>query len=279
MELLSSPEVWVAFLTLSLLEIVLGIDNVIFISILTSRLPEHQQARGRHIGLALAMFMRIALLLSLTWVMGLTADLFEVLDVGFSGRDLILIIGGVFLIFKATLEVHNSLEGQESGHVAVGRASLASVLLQIGLIDIVFSLDSVITAVGLVDHVEVMVAAIVVSVGVMMLSAERIARFVQEHPTVKMLALSFLMLIGVTLVVEGFDVHVPKGYVYFAMAFSFGVEMLNIRVRKRAAPLRLRKAQFADVVHDAPDADAGQPPHSPQRATPQQEPSRPDRRV
>jgi predicted tellurium resistance membrane protein TerC len=257
MELLTSPEIWMAFLTLTVLEIVLGIDNVIFISVLTDRLPVEQRARARYVGLALAMAMRILLLLSLTWVMGLTSDLFRVSDTGISGRDLILILGGAFLMFKSTVEVHNSLEGGGEHHTGAAAATMAGVLVQIAIIDIVFSLDSVITAVGLVKHVEVMIAAIVVSVLVMMASAGAIARFVEDHPTIKMLALSFLLLIGVTLVVEGFDVHVPKGYIYFAMAFSFGVEMLNIRARKRraaaapVAPVRLRPAQLADLISDS----------------------------
>jgi predicted tellurium resistance membrane protein TerC len=259
MEFLSNPEVWLAFLTLTVLEIVLGIDNIIFISVLTGRLPEAQRARGRLVGLALAMVMRIALLLSLTWVMKLTADLFIAFGEGISGRDLILILGGLFLIAKSTQEVHNSLEGLvEEGHSPAGTATFGSVLVQIGLIDIVFSLDSVITAVGLVAHVEVMIAAIVISVLIMMLAAGAIGRFVEEHPTIKMLALSFLMLIGVTLIGEGFEFHVPRGYIYFAMTFSFGVEMLNIRVRKRrSAPIKLRAAQLADV------ASATELPHEP----------------
>ena len=242
MEILTDPEVWLAFLTLTVLEIVLGIDNIIFISVLTGRLPEADRARGRFFGLALAMLMRIGLLLSLTWVMKLTSDLFTVFEQGISGRDLILILGGAFLIAKSTQEVHNSLEGMADEHNAAGTATFSSVLVQIGIIDIVFSLDSVITAVGLVQHVEVMIAAIVISVLIMMMAAGSISRFVEDHPTIKMLALSFLLLIGVTLIAEGLDVHVPRGYIYFAMAFSFGVEMLNIRVRKRrTAPIRLRQ--------------------------------------
>ncbi|MCX7064091.1 MAG: TerC family protein [Proteobacteria bacterium] len=248
MEFLTDPSIWLAFLTLTVLEIVLGIDNIIFISVLTSRLPEAQRARGRLVGLALAMVMRILLLLSLTWVMKLTDDLFVVQDVGISGRDLILLLGGAFLIAKSTQEVHNSLEGMMQDERAVAPAGFASVLVQIGLIDIVFSLDSVITAVGLVSHVEVMIAAILISVLIMMAAAGSIARFVEAHPTIKMLALSFLLLIGVTLIAEGLDVHVPKGYIYFAMAFSFGVEMLNIRMRgRRDAPIKLRPGQLAEV--------------------------------
>ncbi len=256
MELLTSPEIWMAFATLTLLEVVLGIDNIIFISVLTDRLPPEQRPRARFIGLALAMGMRILLLLSITWVMGLTADLFTVLGEGISGRDLILVTGGAFLIFKSTVEVHNSLEGDEEHHGGKVGASFTGVLVQIAVVDMVFSLDSVITAVGLVQHIEVMVAAIVISVLIMMLAAGPIARFVENHPTIKILALAFLLLIGVTLVAEGFEVHVPKGYIYFAMAFSFGVEVLNIRMRRgrRAAqprPVKLRQAQLADLMGEA----------------------------
>ncbi|NJN50504.1 MAG: TerC family protein [Gammaproteobacteria bacterium] len=255
MELLTSPEIWMAFLTLTLLEIVLGIDNIIFISVLTDRLPAEQRPRARFIGLALAMGMRILLLLSLTWVMGLTSDLFVVLGEGISGRDVILITGGAFLIFKSTMEVHNSLEGDDEHHGGRAQVSFMGVLVQIAVVDMVFSLDSVITAVGLVKHIEVMIAAIVISVVIMMLAAGTIARYVENHPTIKILALSFLLLIGVTLVAEGFEVHVPKGYIYFAMAFSFGVEMLNIRVRRKRkaaapAPVKLRQAQLGDLVGD-----------------------------
>ncbi|HTL00473.1 MAG TPA: TerC family protein [Pseudomonadales bacterium] len=254
MEFLTDPEVWLAFLTLTVLEIVLGIDNIIFISVLTGRLPEAERARGRFLGLALAMLMRIVLLLSLTWVMKLTDDLFTVFEQAISGRDLILILGGAFLIGKSTQEVHTSLEGMAEGHDDAGTATFGSVLLQIGLIDIVFSLDSVITAVGLAKHVEVMIAAIVISVLIMMMAAGSISRFVEDHPTIKMLALSFLLLIGVTLIAEGLDVHVPRGYIYFAMAFSFGVEVLNIRVRKRrTAPIRLRH-QIVDGSADPPSS-------------------------
>jgi predicted tellurium resistance membrane protein TerC len=254
MELLTSPEIWMAFLTLTLLEIVLGIDNIIFISVLTDRLPPEQRPRARYIGLGLAMGMRILLLLTLTWVMGLTLPLVTVLEEEVSGRDLILILGGAFLIFKSTVEVHNSLEGEDESHAGRAAVGMTGVLVQIALVDIVFSLDSVITAVGLVKHIEVMVAAIVVSVLVMMALSGAIARFVEEHPTIKILALSFLLVIGVTLVAEGFDVHVPKGYIYFAMAFSMGVEMLNIRARKRRGvgrPVRLRHAQLGDLIADA----------------------------
>ncbi len=258
MEFLTDPHIWMAFLTLTALEIVLGIDNIIFISVLTGRLPESERARGRFFGLALAMVMRILLLLSLTWVMKLTDPLFVWFGEAISGRDLILLLGGVFLIAKSTQEVHNSLEGLVQQQHAAKAASFGSVMVQIGLIDIVFSLDSVITAVGLVAHVEVMIAAIMISVVIMMLAAGSISRFVEDHPTIKMLALSFLLLIGVTLIAEGLDFHVPKGYIYFAMAFSFGVEMLNLRVRRgRAEPIKLRQSQLADVAKtDAPPSEA-----------------------
>ncbi len=244
MEWLSSPEAWVALATLTALEIVLGVDNIIFISILVSRLPEAQRQRARVLGLGLAMGTRILLLLLLTWIMRLQASLFTVADVGISGRDLILIGGGLFLLAKSTLEIHNSLEGEEHGGGSGKHAGFASTLVQIAIIDIVFSLDSVITAVGLVDHLMVMIIAIVVAVGVMMFAAGAIGRFVDKHPTIKMLALSFLVLIGVALIAEGIDVHVPKGYIYFAMAFSVLVEMLNIRIRrKRQPPVQLRRQQ------------------------------------
>jgi predicted tellurium resistance membrane protein TerC len=251
-DFLTNPEIWAAFATLTILEIVLGIDNIIFISILTGRLPEHQQVKGRFIGLALAMVMRILLLLSLTWIMQLTTDLFVVMQQGISGRDLILLIGGAFLMTKATREVHNALEGESHQTEGPSKVSFAGVLVQIAIIDMVFSLDSVITAVGLVQEVGVMIAAVVTAVLVMMVAAGPISRFVTDHPTVKMLALSFLLLIGLTLVGEGLDIHTPKGYIYFAMAFSFGVEMLNIRVkRKREDHVLLRKTQLADLVERA----------------------------
>ncbi|MDH0445836.1 TerC family protein [Stutzerimonas stutzeri] len=234
MEWLSNPEIWVAFLTLTALEIVLGIDNIIFISILVSRLPKEQQPKARFFGLALAMGTRILLLLSIAWVMRLTNDLFTVLGEGVSGRDLILFFGGLFLLFKSTLEIWHSVEGEEEEQTAGGaaKAGFVGIILQIAVIDIVFSLDSVITAVGLVQHVPVMVAAIVIAMLVMMVSAGTIADFIDKHPTLKILALSFLIVVGTLLIAEAFDVHVPKGYVYFAMAFSLGVEALNIRMRK-----------------------------------------------
>jgi predicted tellurium resistance membrane protein TerC len=233
--MLADPEVWLAFATLTALEIVLGIDNIIFISILVARLPKEQQPRGRTIGLALAMLTRIALLLSITWVMGLSAELFSLFGRAFSGRDLILIGGGMFLLAKSTLEIHSGIEGEEHQRDVKGGATFIATIVQIAIIDIVFSLDSVITAVGMVDHVEVMIAAVVVAVLVMMFLAGPISNFVDRHPTIKMLALSFLILIGVALIGEGLGFHIPKGYIYFAMAFSVGVEMLNIQVRKKSA--------------------------------------------
>ena len=241
LELLSDPQVWLAFGTLTVLEIVLGIDNIIFLSILVGRLPAAERPRARTIGLALAMLMRIALLLSITWVMGLSEPLFSVLGREVSGRDVILFGGGLFLIAKSTMEIHGALEGEEQAHDANGKATFLSTVTQIAIIDIVFSLDSVITAVGLADHVQVMIAAVVAAVGVMMFMAGPIADFVDRHPTIKMLALSFLILIGTALVGEGVGFHIPKGYIYFAMAFSVGVEMLNIRLRKKVEPVHLRK--------------------------------------
>ena len=222
------------FLALVALEIVLGIDNIIFISILSSKLPKEQQAKARQTGLMLAMFMRIALLLSLAWVMSLKADLFTVFGHGISGRDLILIFGGLFLIGKATLEIHHKLEGEEGEKSSRVYPSFASVIGQIILLDIVFSLDSVITAVGMVDQIAIMIGAVVIAVGFMLAFAGPLSAFVERHPTVKMLALSFLVLIGVNLVAEGFEQHIPKGYTYFAMAFSVIVEMLNLKLRSMA---------------------------------------------
>ncbi|MBA3318667.1 MAG: TerC family protein, partial [Gemmatimonadales bacterium] len=232
MDWISDPQAWVGLATLTVLEIVLGIDNVVFISILAGKLPREQQGRARYIGLLLAMLMRIALLFSLSWIIRLTAPLFSVLGQEISGRDLVLLIGGLFLLAKSTHEIHERLEGEEGDGSAKVAPSLRSVLIQIVLLDIVFSLDSVITAVGMVDELGVMVTAVIVAVGFMMLFAKRISEFVDRHPTVKMLALSFLLLIGVALIAESFDQHIPKGYIYFAMAFSVMVEMLNLRSRK-----------------------------------------------
>jgi predicted tellurium resistance membrane protein TerC len=247
MELLSDPNVWIAFATLTLLELVLGIDNIIFISILAGKLPPEHQPRARFIGLSLALIFRVLLLLSLSWVMGLTAALFSVYGHEISGRDLILILGGLFLIAKSTHEIHGSLEGAEGQAVKKVYASFGAVIVQIGLLDIVFSLDSVITAIGMVNQVPVMVAAVTVSIIAMMLFAGKIGSFVQRHPTIKMLALAFLLLIGFTLVVEGLEMHIPKGYIYFAMAFSVFVEFLNMRLRKRSGtPVELH-----DAYHEA----------------------------
>lgn len=244
-EWIASPEAWIALATLTALEVVLGIDNIIFISILVGRLPEKQRATARRLGLGLAMLARLVLLFSLAWVMGLTETWFEIFGQEISGRDVILIGGGLFLLAKATHEIHNSLEGEEGSGTEVVAASFGMVLVQIAVLDIVFSLDSVITAVGLVDHLSIMAIAIVLAVLVMLFAAKSIGDFVDAHPTIKMLALSFLVLVGVTLMVEGFDVHVPKGYIYFAMAFSLGVEMLNIKMRKRRNPVKLHKGPLS----------------------------------
>jgi predicted tellurium resistance membrane protein TerC len=241
MELLTDPQAWLAFLTLTALELVLGIDNVIFISILVDKLPPERRELTRRIGLFLAMFMRIGLLFVLSWLIGLTAPFFTVLGHEISGRDLILIAGGLFLIYKSTGEIHQLLEGEEGERSARAPATFAGVLAQIMLIDLVFSLDSIITAVGMVDQIAVMVAAVVVSVGLMMAFAGPLGRFVSARPTVKMLALAFLFMIGLVLIADGFDHHVPKGYVYFAMAFSVLVEMLNMRVRRKRAPVHLHE--------------------------------------
>ncbi|WP_022952646.1 TerC family protein [Leucothrix mucor] len=241
-EWIASPEAWVALATLTALEIVLGIDNIIFISILVARLPDEQRDRARRLGIMLAMFTRLALLFSISWVMGLTDPWFSVFGQEISGRDLILILGGLFLLAKSTHEIHNSIEGAEEEQTASGKANgFMMVLIQIAILDIVFSLDSVITAVGLVDHVSIMAIAIVIAVGIMLLASKSIGEFVDAHPTIKILALSFLIVVGLTLLLEGLDVHVPKGYIYFAMLFSLSVEALNIRMRKRSEPLKLHK--------------------------------------
>jgi predicted tellurium resistance membrane protein TerC len=237
----ASPEGWIALLTLTMLEIVLGIDNIVFISILAGRLPVHERERARRTGLFLAMFIRIALLLSITWVMGLTRTLVSLLGNDISGRDVILIVGGLFLLAKSTHEIHEKLEGGE-GHASGGAAATFSgVIFQILLLDIVFSLDSVITAVGMAEDIAVMVIAVVLAVAVMLFSAGPISDFVERHPTVKMLALSFLLLIGVSLLAEGFDQHISKGYIYFAMAFSVFVELVNLRVRAKGQPVHLHQ--------------------------------------
>lgn len=243
MEWLFDPQVWIALLTLTALEIVLGIDNIIFISILVGRLPETQRDRARILGLGLAMLTRLALLVSLIWIMGLTHPFLTVFSFELSGRNIILIGGGLFLLAKSTLEIHGALEGLEEKERATIGGGMAGVLVQIALLDIVFSLDSVITAIGLVQELAVMMTAIVLAVLVMMIAAKTIGDFVDRHPTIKMLALSFLVLIGVTLVAEGLNFHIPRGYVYFAMAYAVGVEMLNLRIRRRSAtPVTLHKA-------------------------------------
>jgi predicted tellurium resistance membrane protein TerC len=228
---ISQPETWIAFLTLVALELVLGVDNVIFISILASKLPQEQQASARRTGIALAVITRILLLLSLSWIIGLTEPLFTVLEFEISGRDLVLIAGGLFLLWKSVHEIHQKLEGAEGQATAKVKAAFWSVIIQIMLLDIVFSLDSVITAVGMVDHIEIMIAAVIIAAAVMIFTATPLGNFVERHPTVKMLALSFLLLIGFTLIVEGLHQHIPKGYIYFAMGFSVLVEMLNLRIR------------------------------------------------
>lgn len=257
MEWLSDPQIWISLITLTVLEIVLGIDNIIFISIMAAKLPVDQQKKARQIGLALAMITRVLLLLSLTWIMTLTKPLFSMGDwigltdpdwlqkLTISGRDLILIIGGLFLIYKSTTEIHEKLEGEEHSVDTKAVVTFSGVIVQILILDVVFSLDSVITAVGMADHIGVMIAAVVIAVAVMMVSAGGISNFVNKHPTVKMLALSFLLLIGVSLLAEGFEQHIPKGYVYFAMAFSVLVEMLNLKTKKSAKqPVQL---------HNVPD--------------------------
>jgi predicted tellurium resistance membrane protein TerC len=247
MDWLADPQAWMGFVTLAVLEIVLGIDNLVFISILAGKLPARDQSKARRLGLALALIGRIGLLLSLSWVIRLTDPLFTIFKEEISGRDLVLILGGLFLLAKATHEIHDRLEGEE-GHSSTRVApSLASVLVQIALLDIVFSLDSVITAVGMVDQLSVMVAAVITAVGFMMVFATKVSDFIHRHPSVKMLALSFLLMIGVMLVAEGLDQHIPKGYVYFSMAFSVFVEALNIRMRKKVAPVHLHEPYTANA--------------------------------
>ncbi len=237
MEWIADPQAWIGLLTLTVLEVVLGIDNIIFISILSSKLPRTEQVKARRLGLLGAFFTRILLLLSIAWIVKLTTPLFTVMGVGFSGRALILLLGGLFLIGKATYEIHDKLEGKEHAEASgKGGSTLAAVVVQIMLVDIVFSLDSVITAVGMASHIQVMIAANVIALGVMLVAATPISDFVDDHPTIKILALSFLVLIGTNLVAEAMGQHIPKGYTYFAMAFSFLVEMLNLRLRARAAP-------------------------------------------
>lgn len=250
MDLLTNPDTWIALLTLTMLEIVLGIDNIVFISILAAKLPKSEQAKARNVGLGLALVMRILLLLSISWVIGLTGTLFEALGAEISGRDMILIGGGLFLIWKSTFEIHEKLEGEEVSETA-GKVTVtfAATIVQIGLLDVVFSLDSVITAVGMVDEILVMIAAIIIAIGVMVLSAKSISEFVNDHPTVKMLALSFLLLIGVSLVAEGFEAGIEKGYIYFAMGFSIFVELLNLRMKARkkiGKPVELRPTYLKD---------------------------------
>jgi predicted tellurium resistance membrane protein TerC len=246
MDWITDPHAWIAFVTLVALEIVLGIDNIIFISILAGKLPAGQQNRARTVGLGLALVMRVILLFSLSWVIALTAPLFSVASEEISGRDLILLGGGLFLLAKATFEIHENLEGEPGHASAKVSATFTGVMVQIFLLDAVFSLDSVITAIGMVEQIQIMIAAVVVAIAFMMFFAGPVGRFVQRHPTVKMLALSFLLLIGLTLLVEAFDVHIPKGYIYFAMGFSVFVEMLNLRLRRSSAPVSLHDRYAPD---------------------------------
>ena len=262
MELLLNPEIWISLVTLTFLEIVLGIDNIIFISIMAGKLPAHRQRSARQVGLSLAMITRVLLLLSLTWVMTLTAPLFQlgpllgiddpewIEKLTISGRDLILIIGGLFLIYKSVTEMHDKLEAEDHAVKAPKAISFSNVIVQILILDLVFSLDSVITAVGMANHIEVMIAAVVIAVIVMMISATSISNFVNKHPTVKMLALSFLLMIGVSLLAEGFEQHIPKGYIYFAMAFSVFVEMMNLRAKPKQAPVQLHNVPEKKEINE-----------------------------
>ena len=253
MEALLDPAVWIALLTLTVLEVVLGIDNVVFISILAGKLPEADRDRARRTGLMLAMLMRIALLFSIVWIVRLTAPLFTILGHDVSGRDILLIVGGLFLLAKATIEIHEQLEGQEAHAVAKTASSFGAVIAQIIALDVVFSIDSVLTAVGLAEDLWVMIVAVVIAVGIMLVSAKTIGDFVHRHPTVKMLALSFLLLIGIALVADGWGLHIPKGYLYFAMAFSVFVELLNLRMRARGArPVELRPTYVKETAEPGP---------------------------
>ncbi len=254
MEFLADPQIWIALATLTLLELVLGIDNIIFISILSGKLPEEQQSKARFIGLSLALVMRVILLFSLSWIIGLTEPLFSIFGKAFSGRDLVLLIGGLFLIGKSTHEIHGSLEGVEGEKSKKVFASFTSVIIQITLLDIVFSLDSVITAIGMVKELWVMIVAVVISIVAMMFFANPIGKFVEKHPSIKMLALSFLLLIGFTLTAESFHVEIPKGYIYGAMAFSVFVEVLNMQLRKRGKPVDLHDAYVEDVDEEKSEA-------------------------
>lgn len=259
MDWITQPETWIAFLTLVALELVLGVDNVIFISILASKLPQEQQQSARRTGIALAVITRILLLLSLSWIIGLTEPLFTVVGFRISGRDLVLIAGGLFLIWKSVHEIHQRLEGEEGQAAAKVRAAFWSVIVQIMLLDIVFSLDSVITAVGMVDQLEVMIAAVIIAAVVMIFSATPLSNFVERHPTIKMLALSFLLLIGFTLIVEGLHQHIPKGYIYFAMGFSVLVELLNLRIRGQGQPVALHRPYRKAVAGGVTAAAANVP--------------------
>ena len=259
MEWLSDPAIWTALLTLTALEIVLGIDNIVFISILSDRLPANLRQRARTTGLLLAMLMRIAMLFSIGWMLGLTQTLFTLAGHPFNGRDLILILGGLFLIYKSTTEIHAKLEGEDHEREAgAGTATFSSVIIQIVLLDIVFSLDSVITAIGMTDIITIAVVAVVISIGIMLVAAKPLADFVNRHPTVKILALSFLLLIGMTLVAEGLGQHIPKGYIYFAMAFSVLVEILNLRLRKKAEPVHLHQRLYNEDVVPIATRTSGQ---------------------